>query len=176
MSNFKLFLSLFIITALFQGCNTTASSSSDDITIKSTTGDEANDLSTLSMENTDLHTFLMQKNWKSIKTDIFAFYGSSNLPATVHTYTIDMMFAKKSVTAYADCQKVTANYKVNGKEIAFSKVSVAPAIELATCTESEYADDAVIALFENSFEVTKMTEKEVTLEAVDFDTTVVLGR
>lgn len=176
MSNFKLFLSLFIIIALFQGCNTTASSSLNDITIKSTNGDDTNDLATLSVENTDLHTFLMQENWKSIKTDISAFYESSNFPAVQHIYTIDMVFAKKSVTVYADCQKVSANYKVNGKEITFSKISVAPAIELATCTESEYADDAVLAFFENGFEVKKITEKKLTLEAVDFDTTVVLGR
>jgi hypothetical protein len=176
MSNFKLFLGLFIMMVLFQGCDTTASSSSNDITIKSTNSDKTDNLTTLSVENTDISAFVMKEKWKSIKIDISAFYESSNLPSVQHTYTIDMQFAKKSVVAYADCQKVSANYKIVGKEISFSKVSVAPAIELATCIESEYADDAVLTLFENSFEVTKITEKEVVLDALDFDTNIVLKR
>ncbi len=176
MSNFKLFLGLFIITALFQGCNTTISSSSNDITIKSTDGDKTDNLTTLSVENTDIHAFLMEENWKSIKVDISAFYESSNLPSVQHAYSIDMQFTKKSVVAYADCQKVSANYKIIGKEISFSKISVAPAIELATCIESEYADNAVLTLFENSFEVMKITEKEAVLDALDFDTQIVLKR
>lgn len=157
------------------GCESTISDSGA-VRVKAGGTAGSSSLETLALDTGNIQKLLMLAPWTKIETDIRAFYENDNYPSARAGYTIIMTFDRRKVTAYADCQRVTANYRINGKEITFRDVAIAPAIELATCIESEYADDAVIALFENSFEVKKMTEKEAVLEAIDFDTEVVLKR
>lgn len=155
------------------GCEGTIDDNGN-MSIKSGSG-QATNLGTLALDQTRIQTLLTLAPWSKIETSIQTFYENDNYP-TRGSYTIAMTFDKRNVTAYADCQKVTAGYRIDGKEIRFRDASIAPAINLPTCIESKYADDAVLALFENSFEVIKMTEKEAVLQAIDFDTEVVLKR
>ena len=169
---------LFIVLNLFYGCGGTVSGGDDSgVTIKSGTADTAsNALGTLSLGSADIQKELQAKPWEEIDMDISAFYENDLYSAGEKRYPITLSFRNKRIVAYADCQKITANYKIEAKRISFSRLSVAPAIDLASCVESEHADDAVIALFENSFTIKNITEREALLEAEDFDTTVVLKR
>jgi heat shock protein HslJ len=158
------------------GCESTIS---NDGSVSIKAGDSknsGNSLETLALNEGNIQKLLMLTPWTKIEANIQAFYENGNYPSSRKSYTILMRFDKRTVTAYADCQKVMANYRLNGKDITFRDASIVPAIDLPTCVESEYADDAVMALFENSFEVTKVTEKEAVLDALDFDTQIVLKR
>ena len=169
---------LFIALNLFYGCGGTVSGGDDSgVTIKSGTADTmSNALGTLSLSSADIRKELQSKPWREIEMDISAFYENSLYGAGEKRYPVTLSFQNKRIVAYADCQKITANYKVEAKRISFSRFSVAPAIDLASCVESEHADDAVIALLENSFTIKNITERQASLEAEDFDTTVDLRR
>ena len=167
-----------IVLNLFYGCGGTVFGGDDSgVTIKSGTADAAvNTLGTLSLSSADIQKELQAKPWREIEMDISAFYENSLYSAGKKRYPVAFSFQNKRIIAYADCQKITANYKIEAKHISFSRLSVAPAIDLASCVESEHADDAVIALLENSFNIENMRKNEVLLSAEDFDTTVVLKR
>ncbi len=167
-SSFVICMGLF----LMQGCG--SSNSSGDTTMI-TVGDSSNALATLSMNTQSIKPVLMQEPWKVISTDIASFYENTNLP-TFKSYTIDISFGENDIVAYADCQKLTARYTLKDKEISFSWSTITPAIELASCAASEYADEAVLALLSNDFTVESLLTDEVVLQAVDFDTKVTLKR
>ncbi len=169
-------LSTILLAGLLLGFGGCESSVSDrGVSIKAGGGADSG-LSTLSDAQLDPHVVLMTGSWHRIEMPVAAFYENSIYPTASHSYAIDMHFGESTVTAYADCQKVTAHYRISDKEIAFSKASIAPAVDLATCEESEFADDAVMALFENSFTIEKVLPKEVVLHSEDFDTQVKLKR
>jgi heat shock protein HslJ len=158
------------------GCESTISNDGS-VSIKAGgTKSDGDTLTTLALNEENIQTLLTVAPWTKIEANIQAFYENGNYPSDRESYTIFMTFDKRTVTAYADCQKVTAKYRLNGKDITFNDLSIAPAIDLPTCVESEFADDAVAALFENSFKVTKITQKEALFEALDFDTNIVLKR
>ena len=167
---------LLTVASIFAGCGGNSSYGGGDVSITSVAGDQPDKLGTLSLSSQDIQKVLESKPWKTMKTDVASFYENSIYSSGMRSYPVDITFQGKSVIAYADCQKITANYKIEGKNITFSKLSVSPAIELASCVESEFADDAVIAFFENSFSVKNVTEKSVLFEAEDFDTTITLER
>ncbi|RUM62972.1 MAG: hypothetical protein DSZ05_09350 [Sulfurospirillum sp.] len=170
-------LSILLMTAnLFVGCGGNTSFGGGDVSITSATGDRSDKLGTLSLNSQDIKKVLEAKPWKRMKADVASFYENSIYSTGMKSYPVDITFQGKRVVAYADCQRITANYKIEGKNITFSKLSVSPAIELASCVESEFADDAVIVFFENSFSVKTATEKSVLFEAEDFDTTITLER
>ena len=161
----------------FGGCESTIS---DDgaVSIKAGgTKDETQTLGTLSLDQEGIEKLLKLSVWHKIRTDIRAFYENRNYPEQAHDYSVDLRFGTKEVTAYADCKKITARYKVEGKKLTFWHVSTpAPAVDLATCEESEFADEAVLALFENSFSVTSIDTHRAKLYNEDFDTTIELRR
>ncbi len=177
MRNFKgiLLLVLFLVS---QGCQSTISrDGSVSISAGSAPQEQNGDLGTLSTQQADLKKVLQQSQWYAIKTDIAAFYENSIYPAAYKRYTVTMRFGKREVVAYADCQKITARYSVEeNRKLTFSTPEIGPDLEHATCIESQYADDAVIAFFENSFTLHKASEKRVVLTSDDFDVNVELLR
>ncbi len=170
----KTTLMIFFALLLLGGCNTSVSSGgTSDISIKAQDSD--GELDTLSTNIQNDKEFLQKTSWKKIRADVSHFYLNNNFP-TLSEYTIDMKFEKRVVTAYADCQKITANYKLRDEEISFSNISIAPAVELATCIESQYADDAVLAFFENDFLLEGVDQSKARFSALDFDTVIELYR
>ncbi len=159
----------------FSGCEGTISDDGS-VSISAGSGSVEESLTTLALNEDNIQTLLRLTPWTKIETDVQAFYESGNYPETMQSYSIVMTFDTRTVSAYADCQKVTARYRLDGKDISFYDAEIAPAVDLPACVESEYADDAVLALFENSFEVVNMTEDEMVLQAFDFDTQVILKR
>ncbi len=178
MDTFIKSLPLLVMILLLGGCNGTVSSSDgSDVTIHATTEDATQSgLHALSLDTQDIKTVLTDRPWREIVVDISAFYESNTFPKSARSYTVALQFGEKEVRAYADCQKITAHYKIEDKSISFSKRSIGPAIELASCVESEYADDAVWAFFENSFRVETIDDHEAVFDADDFDTSVTLRR
>ena len=175
--HWKLVLTAALVLIGFGGCDSTIS---DDgaVSVKAgSTKSESETLGTLSLDREAITKLLTFSPWHSIRADIGAFYENQNYPQRLRTYTVDIRFGKSEVTAYADCKKITARYKVDGKKLIFSHVSTpAPAVELASCEESVFADEAVLALFENSFNVTSIDTHRAKLYNEDFDTTIELRR
>lgn len=169
---------LLILMNLFHGCGGTVSDGENNgiVMISKTEDTSSNALETLSLNTTDIRQELQKKPWRKIEIDISDFYENNLNKPEEKWYPIELNFDEKRVVAYADCQKITADYRIAGKRISFSRLSVSPAIDLPICVESEFADDAVIALLENSFSIESMREKEMLLFSEDFDTTVTLRR
>ncbi len=171
------FFSLILLLGLLQGCGGSTSSSGGNISVTSANGGTGTGLQTLSTEKTDLKSYLEEKAFNEIVCNISKLYNdATGYPETMQKYAVQMHFAKKEVLVYADCQKITANYKVRDDALSFSNISIAPAVELASCQEYEYADDAVLGFFENSYTVEKIRKNEIVLEADEIDTSVVLKR
>lgn len=169
----KVYLSSLIILALISsGCSTSAGSD-DGIIIAS--GSQESDLNALDNQNPDLKKTLSSKNWNEVNIDLDKFYPTS-IATVKKSYLIDLNFEDGKVTAYADCKKLTARYKINENDISFSKVSYEPAIDLATCQESEDADQAIYEFLNNSFEATEIKEDEITFKSDNFDAQVTLKR
>lgn len=167
-------VTLFWLLLGLSGCESTLSDNGA-VTIKSASQSADDALATLAVDETNIQDTLMQSPWRRIETDIRAFYENTNLPAN-RSYTVDLRFGERTVTAIADCKKITAKYRVIDKEIRFSEVSTPSSVDLGSCIESEHADDAVLALFDNDFLVEKITPKSVLLDALDFDIKVRLSR
>ena len=166
----KILLTIFLL--LYSGCGT---SSGSDGTILSTSSSNSDKLSTLSTQNMDLKDTLSSKNWKTITMDLDKFYTTS-ISTINKAYQIDMNFQDGKTIAYADCQKLTASYKINDTEISFSRISYEPDLEHAACQQSEDADQAVYQFFYNTFEAIKIKENEITFQSDDFNTEVILKR
>lgn len=165
-------LFLIILLLLFSGCGA-SSGSGNNISVTSGSNDDT--LGTLSIENRDLKETLTAKNWKTLTMDLDQFYTTA-ISTTIKTYKIDMNIENGKVTAYADCQKLTARYKIDDNVISFSKVGYGIDLDHASCQQSEDADQAVYEFLYNSFEVTKINEDEITFQSEDFDVEVVLKR
>ncbi len=174
MRSFQLFI-LMMSILLLQACGS-SSGIKDDTTIISNDGDIQNSLNTLSINSQDIQAVLIKGVWKSIDINIASFYENNNLPRYKKKYKINMVFQDHKVVAYADCQKITAKYKIKDKTISFSNATIAPAIELPSCQQFEYADDALLAFVSNVFEVKEISEKKALLSAPDFDTDVLISR
>ena len=164
---------ILIISLLFlAGCG---SSSGKDGTISITSGENDNSLETLSTQELDLKETLSSKNWEEITMDLDKFYGTSQSSVT-KTFQIDMGFKDGKVIAYADCQKLTARYKIRDKEISFSRISYSADLDHTSCQPSEDADNAVHQFLNNSFEAIKSKKDQITFKSDDFDTEVILKR
>ncbi len=178
LSCLKHSLELSLLLLALGGCQSTISDNGA-VSIKAGSAVEnaADKLGTLSLDQESIGKMLTLSPWTGIRSSISAFYENQNFPQSAGTYRVDLRFGQSRVTAYADCKKITARYTLEGKKLRFSHVSTpAPAVDLATCVESEFADDAVLALFENSFTVTSADTHKAVLKAEDFDTTVELER
>jgi len=169
-----LFSCMFFV-GLFQGCGSSTSSSNGSINVASVESGSDTGLQTLSEENRNLQDALQKSEWKEIVCNVSKLYNdAAGYPEVMQNYSIQMQFSQKEVLAYADCQKITARYKVREDEISFSEIAIAPAIELASCQEFEYADDAVLGFFENSYTLQTIRKNEIVLEADTVDTSVIL--
>ncbi|HIP02132.1 MAG TPA: META domain-containing protein [Campylobacterales bacterium] len=163
---------ILTISLLFLiGCG---SSNGQDGTISVNLGSDDNALGTLSTQNMDLKETLSGENWEEITMDLDQFYTTS-ISTVNKTYKIDMGFKDGKVTAYADCQKLTARYKISDKEISFSRVSYEADLDHAFCQQSEDADEAVNQFLNNSFEAIRIKEDEITFQSDDFDAEVILS-
>jgi len=173
-----LFIKLSLLVSIIwilQGCGSSNATSGDsNVTI--TANGSTTPLESLSLDDQNIQEILIGKTWHKITTNVSSFYENTNFPTFLQNYTVEISFDEKDIVAYADCQKLTARYSIDENEIHFSKSTIAPALELASCIESKYADDAVLALFENRFRVESIEDKEIVLDAVDFDTKVILER
>ena len=165
-------ISLVLLSIIYTGCGSSNGSDSDIII---SSGKKDDNLGTLSSQDLDLKETLSEKNWKEIMMDIDQFFATS-ISTVNKTYKIDMSFENSKLTAYADCKKLTARYKIDDTKISFSHISNEPDLDHATCLESEDADQAVYQFLNNSFEATKIKEKEITFRSDDFDAEVILAR
>jgi len=163
---------LILISTIYSGCGT-SNGSNDDTMI--TSGKKDLGLGTLGDQNLDLKETLEEKNFKEIMMDIDQFFATS-IETINKTYKIDMSFENGKLTAYADCKKLTAHYKIDDKKISFSRITNEPDLDHATCQQSEDADQAVYQFLNNSFEANKIKENEISFISDDFDAEVVLKR
>jgi hypothetical protein len=154
------------------GCG---SSSGQNGTITVNSGSNDDTLGTLSTQGMDLKETLLGKNWEEITMDLDQFYTTS-ISTVNKTYKMDMSFKDGEIIAYADCQKLTARYKISDKEISFSRISYEADLDHASCQQSEDADQAVNQFLNNSFEASKIKEDEITFISDDFDAEVILKR
>ncbi len=164
-------ISLILFALLSSGCNSSASSNNDTV-IKA--GSQNSDLETLSTEDLDLKQTLASDRWTKITMNLSRF-NSINPSYYQKSYLIELDFEDGKLTAYADCQKLTARYKISDNDISFSKITYNPD-DKAFCQQSEDADQAIYEFLNNSFEATDIQQDEITFKADDFDTEVTLKR
>jgi len=113
---------------------------------------ESHALGTLGVAE-DNQKVLMQGEWKTLDMDLKKYYYE--IEDKVNSYNMKMKFSKYKVEALANCYKVEASYLLEEEQISFAKLSLRPAIEMASCHESENAEDAVDAFFSQSYRVVK---------------------
>lgn len=169
---------LYIISLVsilfYSGCETSTSTGSNDKTIVNLGADEDN-LTVLNKKDLDLKELLTEAVWKEMVIDLDKFYQTT-ISRVEQSYLIEMLFEKSKVTAYADCFKLTAKYKIDDKELSFSRTTYEPAMDLATCQQSKDADQAVYQLFSNTFEATKIDKDEIIFYSDEFETEIKLKR
>ena len=152
-------------------------SSSVDTKSQSTNGPSSNSGGTLgSMSGSeDIKAYLEESGWKSVSLDLDKYLY--DMKGSTKSYTMQMDFKDGKVTALADCNIITARYKVKDDEVSFSRVSSPkPALDIPTCKEFKDADKAVSAFFSSDYSVTPRTQNELSLTALDVDTSVTLKR
>jgi heat shock protein HslJ len=164
-------ISLILLTLLSSGCNSSVASS-DNTIIKA--GSQNSDLDTLSTDDLDLKQTLVSDRWTNITMNLSRF-NSINPTYYQKSYLIELDFEDGKLTAYADCQKLTARYKISDNDILFSKITY-NADDKAFCQPSEDADQALYEFLNNSFEATDIQKDEITFKADYFDTEVTLKR
>lgn len=162
----------FIITLILLGCS---GSVGDKDGFIMTSGEVKDSIETLSLDNIDLKENLTKKNWTKISANLDKFYSFSTY-SQKKDYSIKMTFENGNILAYADCKKLTARYIVNDKKISFYEVSYAPAIELATCQESEDADKVVYQFLLRDFEVIEIKDRQIIFKSHEIDTEVILSK
>jgi len=165
-----IYMTSFISILFYTGCNVPSNSTEEVITLGSD-----DKIDTLSEKDLNLKELLEDAKWKEIVIDLDKFYPTV-IESVEKSYLIDMSFKNGKVTTYADCQKLTAKYKITKKAISFSHISYAPAIELTSCQQSEDADQAVNQLFSNTFEVSQMQKDEIIFYSDDFEAEIKLKR
>ncbi len=158
-------ISLILILLFSSGCGTSIESKNNTLM---TSDKQEDNLETLSDQNIDLKESITGKTWKKIIIDLDKFYPTA-IQTVKKSYLIDLTFTNNTATAYADCFKLSAKYKITDKEISFSRISYEPAIELAICQQSEDADEAVFQLFSNDFEATEIKDGEITLYSQELE-------
>ncbi len=159
-----IYITSFISILFYTGCNAPSNPTEEVITLGG-----SDKIDTLNENNLDLKEVLEATKWKEIIIDLDKFYPTV-ISTLEKSYLIDMSFENGKLTAYADCQKLTAKYKIDKKEISFSRISYTPAIELASCQESKDADQAVNQFLSNTFEASKIQKDEIIFYSDNFET------
>ncbi len=165
-------ISLILILLFSSGCGTSIESKNNTLM---TSDAQEDTLETLSNQNIDLQSSITGKNWKKIVMDLDKFYPTA-IRTVKKSYLIDMTFENNTATAYADCFKLSARYKITDKEISFSRISYEPAIELAVCQQSEDADQAIYEFMSNVFEATEADENQIIFKSNEFETEIILKK
>lgn len=123
----------------------------------------------------DIAKYLQESSWSKITLDLEKFQFDRD--SRQKSYDIEMLFEKKKVTVLADCQYVSASYRVKDDEITFSRVSAPrPALDLPSCKDFEDAENAVSNFFVYSYIVKANKQSEVVFEGTDIETSVTLKR
>jgi heat shock protein HslJ len=164
---------LLITTLFFSGCNSGANTTATDSSAGPSSGSEQSIGSMSGGE--DISAYLEDDRWTSITLDLDKYLYDTQ--GSTRAYSVEMDFKEGKVTVLADCNHITASYKIKEDRISFSRVSSPkPAIDLPTCTEFKDADNAVVALFSSEYVVKPRTLDELVLEATDIETSVTLTR
>ncbi len=166
------FFSISAIILLFVGCNTTTSKDGD-FTLSS--GKTTNLLGTLGLESQDLNEAIIGKNWTKINLDLDDFITQS-IETPKQDYIIDLKFDKNRVLAYADGQKITANYKIDGDDISFSKISMEADLDHSYTNDFMDADQAIYSFLNDSYKVTSSNKSEIVLKSNQSEAEVILKR
>ena len=157
------------VVVLFSGCG---ESTADGVAGPSTGGDKV--IGSLSGSE-DVGAFLQERSWNKITLDLEKFQYDKK--SRQRTYDMEMLFEKRKVTVLADCQYVSASYRLKDDEIIFSRVSAPrPALDLPSCKDSEDAESAVSNFFTYSYVVKANKQSEVVFEGTDIETSVTLKR
>lgn len=164
-------ISLILFTLLTTGCDNSTTLNDDTVI---TAGSQNSDLEILGEEDLDFKQTLTSDKWTKITMNLSKF-NSVNPSYFQKSYLVELDFKDGKLTAYADCQKLSARYKISDKDISFSKITY-KADDKAFCQPSEDADQAVYEFLNNSFEATNIEKDEVTFKADYFDTEVTLKR
>jgi len=159
---------------LMSGCGSTGDSIPTSTVGPSSGSGDSNGLGGLS-GNEDIAAFLEESAWTSITMDLDKFLFDTT--GKTSDYDIQMTFKDGVVTALADCNIVTASYKINDNEMTFYRVSAPkPAIDYPTCQEFQDAENAVSSFFSSDYFVSANKQTEVSLESMEIDASVVLTR
>ncbi len=162
----RLSYSLLLIGALFGGCDTTA--------LPDATGG-IDTLSTLSEQTPDYGDTLRSTVWRHLAIDLDAMHRNDSFPSGTHTYPMRIRFGRTGVTAYANCYKLTATYRIDDTRLYFDAPQQLPT-DQASCTEYELADEAVYTLFQHDYTFQKSGRTAVVLKATDLPAIVTLQR
>ena len=168
MKKISSLFTILIVLLFIQGCD-----NSVDINGGTLSSSSGNDIRSLS-EDEDLKSLLKEKSFKAISIDLDTYRYDK--PYKKKEYKIDMTFGKNRVTGVADCNRFEANYKVSNDELTFSRVHIAPANDLYSCQEFEDADEAVNAFFSDSYTLSGVNGKKVTLDSENHETSIDLLR
>jgi heat shock protein HslJ len=160
------------VAVLMSGCGDAGNGSDSNVSGPSAGG--ASVIGSLSGSE-DIGAYLQEDAWNKITLDLEKFeFDRESQP---RTYEIEMLFEKNKVTALADCQYITASYRLRDDEITFSRVSAPkPALDLPTCKDFEDAESAVSNFFVYSYDVKTNKQNEVVFEGTDIETSVTLKR
>jgi len=136
------------------------------------TSTDSKKISSLSNE-VDPKEILTAKRWNYITIDLDSY--RYDRPSKPKSYNIDMTFTSHRVTGLANCKRFSANYKVNGDELSFSKVHFEEATDLASCKEFPDADNAVNSFLSDSFIVSGANEQSIRLISQEYQNIVILS-
>jgi len=139
-------------------------------TLSSSSG---NDIGSLSGDE-DLKSLLKEKSFKAISIDLDTYRYDK--PYKKKEYKIDMTFGKNLVSGIADCNRFEARYKAKDGELTFSKVHIAPANDLVSCEEFPDAVEAINAFLSDSYTLSGVNGKKVTLDSENHETSIELLR
>jgi len=163
-----LHLSLLVSACIFMvSCDGNVSVSNAKLT-----STDSKKISTLSTE-VDAKDILTAKRWNYITVDLDSY--RYDRPSKPKSYNIDMTFTSHRVTGLANCKRFSANYKVNGDELSFSKVHFEEATDLASCKEFVDADNAVNYFLTDSFEISGANEQNIKLISQEYQNIVILS-
>ena len=130
-------------------------------------------LSTLSAKSS-VKEILTAKEWKTLEVNLDQYYYSQS--GEKKQYDLRMNFTNHKVEAIANCYRVIASYRIDDKAILFARLSFKPMDDVATCSESEKAEDAVDAFFSKSYMIEEMDAKHIVFNSFDEEATATLSR
>ncbi len=160
------------VVVLMSGCGSSGDGFDSNSTGPSSGGDKV--IGSLSGSK-DIGAYLEEDTWSKITLDLEKFQYDRE--SSQRTYDIEMRFEKNKVTVLADCQYISASYRLRDDEITFSRVSAPkPALDLPSCKDFEDAENAVSNFFVYSYIVQANKQSEVVFEGTDIETSVTLNR